>query len=140
MESAGHECLPTSGGGGMVGKKPKLPGWSEHVKPHADESNFWYKMWLSAGKPGAGDLLDNMKQSKRQFKFAVRRLKRCKDKIQNDKFVASLLKGDAKIFEEIRKFRGKTSTFSSRIDDEVGAKNISKTSLKFMKTYTTRLS
>jgi hypothetical protein len=29
MESAGHECLPTSGGGGMMGKKPKIPGWSE---------------------------------------------------------------------------------------------------------------
>ena len=40
MESAGHGCLPTSGGGGILGKKPKIPYWSEHVKPYADESNF----------------------------------------------------------------------------------------------------
>jgi hypothetical protein len=81
---------------------------------------------MSAGKPLVGDIFVNMKHSKRQFKFAVRRLKRCKDKIQNDKFVSSLLKGDAKIFQEIRKFRGKQSTFSSRIDEEVGAQNIAK--------------
>ena len=100
MEKAGHECLPKSGGGGMVGKKLKLPGWSEHVKPYADESNFWYKLWLSAGKPGAGDLFENMKQSKRQFKFAVRRLKRCKDKIQNHKFTSLLLSAHVACLEQ----------------------------------------
>ena len=124
MENAGNECLPKSGCGGTANKRPKIPGWSEHVKPYSVECNFWYRVWLSAGKPPTGDLFMNMKQSKRQFKFAVRRLKKCKDKIQDEKFVSSLLQGGANIFQEIRKSRGKTATFRSRIDDEVGAHNI----------------
>ena len=68
-----------------------------------------------------------MKSSKKQFKFAVRRLKKCSDKIQNEKFASSLLQGGkTNIFEEIRKIRGTASTFSSRIDEEVGAHNIAK--------------
>ena len=65
-----------------------------------------------------------MKYSKRQYKYAVRRLKRCNDTIQNNKFLAGVLDGGSDIFAEIRKFRGKSTTFSSRIDDEVGSKNI----------------
>ena len=56
MENAGRDCLPKSGGGGTAGMKPKIPGWSEHVKPYSDECNFWYKTWVSAGKPAYGDL------------------------------------------------------------------------------------
>ena len=67
-----------------------------------------------------------MKASKKQFKFAVRRLKRCSDRLQSDKFVSNLLQGGSNLFQEIRKFRGIASTFSSRIDEEVGAHNISK--------------
>ena len=124
MENAGNKCLPKSSCGGTANKQPKLPGWSEHVKPYSDECNFWYRVWLSAGKPPTGDLFMNMKQSKRHFKFAVRRLKKCKDKIQDEKFVFSLFQGGANIFQEIRKSHRKTATFSSRIDDEVGAHNI----------------
>ena len=65
-----------------------------------------------------------MKQSKKQFKYAVRRLKRCSDKIQADRFVSELLNGGGNIFKEIRKFRGSNSTFSSRVDEEVGSHNI----------------
>ena len=44
IELAGKECLPSSGpsrgkGGGVVA------GWTEHVKPYADESKFWASVW-----------------------------------------------------------------------------------------------
>ena len=35
-----------------------------------------------------------------------------------------MLQGGSNIFQEIRKFRGTSSSFSSRIDEEVGAENI----------------
>ena len=124
LESAGMECLPSSGGTQAGGKNTPIPGWKEHVGPYLEESKFWYQVWLSAGKPAVGTIFENMKQSKKQFKFAVRRLKKCSDRIQNDKFVTSLLQGGSNIFQEIRKARGTTSTFSSRIDEEVGAHNI----------------
>ena len=39
--------------------------------------------------------------------------------------MSSVLRGGVNIFSEIKKFRGKGSSCSSRIDDEVGSKNIS---------------
>ena len=120
MEEAGLESLPSSCSQGPQ-KRPKISGWNEYVKPYAMESDFWYQVWVSAGKPINGDLFYNMKHSKRQFKFAVRRLKRCSDTIQSDKFISSLLDGGVNLFDEIRKFRGSRQTYSSRI---VGSRNI----------------
>ena len=65
-----------------------------------------------------------MKSSKAQYKYAVRRLKRSQEKIVNNKFVNSVKDGGVNIFEEVKKFRGKTKTCSSNIDGEVGAANI----------------
>ena len=74
--------------------------------------------------PRNGELFELMHSTKLQYKYAIRRLKRAKDKIQNDKFVSSIIGGGVNIFDEIKKFRGKMKTCSSRIDDEVGSENI----------------
>ena len=114
-------------GGGGCGKDRSfiIPGWNEYVKPFCDESKFWFSVWLSAGQPQEGSLFSVMKESKLQYKYAVSRLKRANQKIQNDKFLQGVISGGTSIFTEIKKFRGVTSTCSSRIDEEVGAKNIS---------------
>ena len=65
-----------------------------------------------------------MRHSSNQYKYAIRRLKRANDKIQNDKFLSSISGGGVDIFDEIRKFRGSSKTCSSRVDDEVGSSNI----------------
>ena len=65
-----------------------------------------------------------MQSSKCHYKYAVRRLKRANQSIQNDKFVQGVLKGGVDIFKEVKKLRGQTRNCSSRIDNEVGSKNI----------------
>ena len=65
-----------------------------------------------------------MRLSRRQYKYAVRRLKRCNDRIQNKKLISGLINNRRNIFEEVRKFRGNNTVISSRIDEEVGAGNI----------------
>ena len=65
-----------------------------------------------------------MHQSKHQYKYALRRVQRAKNKIQNDKFATGLLAGGVNIFTEIKKFRGITKGCSSTLDGEVGASNI----------------
>ena len=72
----------------------------------------------------SGSIYENMRVSRRQFKYAVRRLKRCNDQIQNEKFISGIIKSGRNIFDEVRKFRGSNLTVSSRIDEEVGASNI----------------
>ena len=123
VEGTAKECLPSTGGARDYVKLTK-PGWTEYVKPYCDESRFWHSVWLSSGSPTAGPLFEYMKSSKGQYKYAVRRLQRANDKIQNDKFVHSIIKGGANIFSEIKKYRGSSRQCSSRIDDEIGASNI----------------
>ena len=65
-----------------------------------------------------------MKQTKNQYKYAVRRLKRAGESIQNDKFVNSIVNGGVDVFKEIKKFRGSGTSNSSVIDNEVGSANI----------------
>ena len=125
MEAVAIECLHSAGGGSPnKGVHDTVQGWTQYVKPFCEESKFWHATWYSAGQPRVGPLHDIMVYSKRQYKHAVRRLKRANEKIQNDKFVQSLLSGGSNIFKEIKKFRGKYQTYSSRIDDKVGAQNI----------------
>ena len=132
VETCAKDSLPTVGGGGGQGKHgggrashhSHIAGWSEYVKPFCDESKFWHAIWMSAGRPSTGHLFDMMMHTKRQFKYAVRRLKRAEDKIQNDKFVQGILGGGVNIFTEIKKFRGNVKQCSSVIDNEVGGSNI----------------
>ena len=99
VEAAAKECLPVVGSGKQ--KSFVTPGWNEYVKPFSEENKFWYSVWVSAGKPQQGSLFSVMKSSKLQYKYAVRRLKRANDNIQNDKFLKSVIDGGTNIFAEI---------------------------------------
>ena len=110
VEKAARECLPTTGGGEGKNKSQGdiIPGWTEYVKPYCDESKFWDATWTSAGKPLQGSLHDLKVKSKQQYKYAVRRLKRANQNIQNDKFVGGILGGCV----DIKKYRGTLITYS----------------------------
>ena len=105
-------------------KKFTISGWNDHIKPYADDSKFWYQLWQASGRPNYGEIFINMRLSRRQFKYAVRRLKRCQEKIQNEKFIKCLLANEGDVFQEIKKLRAKSKNFSNRIDDQVGANAI----------------
>ena len=103
IQNVARETLPIKGAGNSSGRKT-TPGWSEHVLPYQEESKFWHSLWDSAGRPNTGDLYQAMKQAKQQYKYAIRRLRRAGDSIQNDKFVNSILKGGVNLFKEIKRF------------------------------------
>ena len=121
------DSLPLiSGGSGSKNRRSKVAGWTEFVKPYAEENKFWSKSWHDAGRPKCGPLYDGMKHARSQYSYAVRRLKRCNDIIQNDKLLESLNNNTCtNIFNEIRKLRGSQKSVSCRIDDKVDAQEIS---------------
>ena len=52
-------------------------------------------------------------------------MKKSTEQVQNNVFLASILQGKSgNIYKEIKKFRGQQRTVSSRIDGEVGSKQI----------------
>ena len=127
VESSSLLCLPSSiSTSDGKPKKRVLPGWNEYVKPYAEENIFWNSVWKSQGSPKCGEVYERMKYCKNQYSYAVRRLKRCNDSIQNSKFLDGLLNSNSgrSIFEEIRQFRGKQILCSNRVDDHVGSSDI----------------
>ena len=119
MEAAGEECLPSTVAGKLARKRKHIPGWNQYVKPYAEESQFWHSLWSSAGKPCSGDLFLMMKSKKHQYKYAVRKLKRCVNIVNNDKLLQTLLQDEKDIYNQVRKLRKKKSCLSSQIDDKV---------------------
>ena len=66
-----------------------------------------------------------MRDSKRQFKLGVRKLKRCHNTIQDDKFLKSILEGNCNIYSEVKRLRGNKSSSVNKIDNIKGSVNIS---------------
>ena len=79
------------------------------MQPYADKSKFWHRLWTSAGKPLHGELFAIMKSKKGQYKYAVRKLKKCINTVSNDKLLQSILRNDSNIFDEVKKLRKKNS-------------------------------
>ena len=124
IEYSADETLPKTK---PQGKNRKIlkPGWNEYVQPFKEEALHWKSLWVSAGKPHNHPLFSNMKSSRAQYKYAIRRLKKSTEQVQNNAFLASILQGKSgNIYKEIKKFRGQQRTVSSRIDGEVGSKQI----------------
>lgn len=67
-----------------------IPGWQDEVKVYKDESLFWFNTWKYHNKPNFGVVYENMKDSKAQYSYAVRRLKRRSHFLKNKKFVETL--------------------------------------------------
>ena len=109
----------------MANEKSKgILDWNEYLKPYQAESKFWFGVQQAAGRPREGELFIFQRNAHMQYKYSIRRLKRAKSQILQDKFTQKLLNGGGDIFKEIKKFRGQSTTISNCIDGEVGAQNI----------------
>ena len=64
-----------------VNGKKGIPGWNQFVRQYKEESIFWNDAWISAGKPQTGQFADRRKFSKYKYHWAIKQVKRNKDKI-----------------------------------------------------------
>ena len=94
LDESTSEAIPIS----MPCNKSKifLPGWNDIVKPFKEEASHWRSLWLCAGKPNNSILYTNMKSSKAQYKYAIRRLKKSADQTRNNKFLENILYGQSR--------------------------------------------
>ena len=74
-------------------KSKDILGWNEYVKPYQAESKFWFCVWQAAGRPREGELFILQQNAYMQYKYSIRRLKRAKSQILQDKFTQKLLNG-----------------------------------------------
>lgn len=105
-----------------------VPGWSSLVKPYQNDANFWHSIWLSYGKPVNCELHNVMKRTRNAYHYAVRKVKKNRAKIQQDKMVDSLISGGtSNLLKELKSQRlGNTNNIATKIDGHSGSVNIAK--------------
>ena len=121
ISESGHDAIPVKES--KPAKKPKsksLAGWKDYVEPFQRNAQFWYSIWLSAGKPINTELHRIMKRTKNIFHYQVRRCRRVEDYLKNNKIVENCLENDTDLFEEIKKQRKVGSDDDVTIDGAAG--------------------
>ena len=68
-------------------------GWNEFVRPYQETSRQSFKEWTDHGRPTTGDLFQRMRSDKKEYKYAVRRLKRHSTQFYLDELGCNLLEG-----------------------------------------------
>ena len=79
IESSAVLCLPTQG---HCLRYAPLPSWNRSALTLKQSAQFWHKVWSDCGCPTSGVLVQIKKNSKRRFKYEVRRLRRHRNHIQ----------------------------------------------------------
>ena len=101
----------------MVKRRKPVPGWLEYeVEEKMNEAKFWFQVWHSSNKPQHGDLYQNMRISRRNFKAAKRRCLNAEESIKREKFVEACINGDKDMFEELKKLKGRANSCTTKID------------------------
>ena len=77
MESS-HQSIPLSSSGKPPSKQKtdQIPGWKENVAPAKSDALFWHSVWMSAGRPAAGELHRLISWTRNKYHYSVRKAKR----------------------------------------------------------------
>ena len=84
ISESGHETIPVKQHKPVNNSNSKsMPGWKVYVEPYQKKAQFWYAIWLSAGKPINTELHRIMKKTKNTFHYQIRRCRRVDEFIKN---------------------------------------------------------
>ena len=91
---------------GQIRKSKQVPGWKEHVKPFKNECKWWFTHWKSVGRPTFGAIYENMRESGRQYYYAIRRCKRRERQLRYEKMADCIANNNSRqFFQEIKKVK-----------------------------------
>ena len=97
--------------------KGGIPGWNEYVQPYKDKSIFWNNVWKNAGSPRQGQLADERRFARNRYHWAIRKVKKEKDKIILEKTANNLArKAFGEFWQTIRNLNKNDNIIASVID------------------------
>lgn len=95
----GQECLPK-----CKRRCSSKPDWSEEAQPFKEASQRWHSMWIEQGEPEHGETYERMRDAKRQYAYATRRLKRRERHRRNEKMAEAISTNRSRDFwKEVKK-------------------------------------
>ena len=102
------------------------PGWNDEVRPFRESARFWHSIWVSCGKPLNCEVFFIMKRTKNVFHYVCRKVKKKKEKIQQEKMLQHFVGGN--ITNLIKKLKNQrcqgSEKVSNLIDGNIGKANI----------------
>ena len=66
--------------------KKVLAGWNDEVKSFQESAQFWFAVWVSAGRPVNSELHNLMKRTRNRYHFMVRKCRKYSDRIKSNNF------------------------------------------------------
>ena len=104
-------------------QKHNVPGWNKNVREKHKAARQAYLYWIDNHKPKSGPLFDIMKESKKEFKYALRACWKSQQKCKTDAMAEALRNRSPKKFGQgIRK--SKKSWLPSTVGGEIGNKAV----------------
>ena len=116
-------------------RPPVHPGWNDHVAHLHQIARESFLNWKLLGCPNDGSELEAMKESRKDFKKALKHIKANKESIKNEKLAEALCnKRNSVFWKEVRKTKNNKCHLNTKIDGECDSKLIAeKFSSKFKK-------
>ena len=107
----------------------KVVGWNDTANAFKKDANFWRRVWEEAGCPKAGVLFNIKRCAKRRFKYEVRRIKRRRQQLLQNKLAFSFArKRKDKFWSDIKRLnRSGDSLLAPVVDGSSGGRNIAST-------------
>ena len=89
----------------------RLPSWNTDVKPYHKENLLWHKQWIQMGRPKNGVVFENMREARRQYKYAVKRAKKHELKVRYQRMAEAVSNNQSRdFFKELKKMSSKPAT------------------------------
>ena len=102
-----------------------IPGWDEEVKSHYDKSLLWHKIWTESGKPTQGHLYNIMKDTRRQYHYALRYCKNNENVLRKRKMAELTSLNQKQFWAQVKKMNCNPKLTPSVVDKAKGNDEIS---------------
>ena len=119
----GYDVIPSNSN--TVKPKTVVPGWNEYVKHKKELALQYHWLWKQAGRPNSGELYTLRKQTRADYHYAMKKVKKCENMLRSEKMSNAIIKNDHKcLWKEVKHMRGRRNVLSNKVDNVSGNKNI----------------
>ena len=122
MVETTHLTIPTYGGCKVGDRRPgiSIPGWKTEVKPYKDLSIYWGHLWKVNGRPNTGWIYDNYTAARKQYHYAVLRVKNLRRHYQAERLIEASMNGDVKLLKEMKTIKKGQGPANGELPEHVG--------------------
>ena len=104
--------------------KKDIPGWNQFIRPIRDDLQFWYNIWLSTGKQMNTVVHNIYRNIRKEYMYALRRVRKNENEIRNNQFLEAAEKGDMlDILQSLKRSRGTSHQVTPSVIDKVSGRH-----------------